>query len=250
MTAAAPPAREAAIWHDVECGPYQADLAVWRRLAGDTPARVLELGCGTGRAALDLAAAGHVVTGVDREQELLDALAERAAARGAHVACARADILELDLDEEFDLVIAPMQLLQVVGDELERGLALAAMVRHLSDGGRAAAAIVEASASVGVEEAAPAVLPDVREIDGWVYSSLPLAVESGPLQIAARRLRHRVAPDGELDEHVHVDRLSQLDADALEREAEAEGLRAVERIAIDTDEAYVGATVCVWEAGR
>jgi len=32
-TTAAPPAREASIWHDVECGGYSADLALWAELA-------------------------------------------------------------------------------------------------------------------------------------------------------------------------------------------------------------------------
>ena len=54
---------EAVIWHDVECGAYAADLPLWRELAAGRSGPVLEIGCGTGRVALDLARDGHAVTG-------------------------------------------------------------------------------------------------------------------------------------------------------------------------------------------
>ena len=60
-------------WHDLECGGYRADLRLWRTLAdeqvphhADAPVRVLDLGSGTGRVALDLASRGHRVLGVER----------------------------------------------------------------------------------------------------------------------------------------------------------------------------------------
>ena len=41
------------VWHDVECGRYSADLALWRELAAREPGPVLDVGAGTGRVALD-----------------------------------------------------------------------------------------------------------------------------------------------------------------------------------------------------
>jgi len=35
-----------AIWHDIECGAYTADLPLWEELAGG--GRVLDVGAGTG----------------------------------------------------------------------------------------------------------------------------------------------------------------------------------------------------------
>jgi predicted RNA methylase len=66
------------IWHDVECGAYSADLALWEEMAGEAGGPVLELGCGTGRVALHLARRGYPVVGVDLDPELVAALSERA----------------------------------------------------------------------------------------------------------------------------------------------------------------------------
>ena len=52
------------VWHELECGSYRADLPLWRELAdqmasSEGSARVLDVGAGTGRVALELARAGH-----------------------------------------------------------------------------------------------------------------------------------------------------------------------------------------------
>jgi SAM-dependent methyltransferase len=247
MSTAAPPRREPSIWHDVECGSYAADLPIWTGLAAEAGGAVLELGSGTGRVALTLARAGHDVVAVDREPELVEVLAERAADEGLPLAVTCADVLELDLGRTFALVLAPMQLLQVLGGPGARRQALAAMRRHLAPAGIAAAAVVE-----GAEVPAPgaadseAALPDVREVDGWVYSSLPVGVQAGGGAIEATRLRQRVSPAGEIEECTHVDRLEQLDAALLGAEAEQAGLRFAGRRQIATDEAYVGSTLVLW----
>ena len=35
-----------AVWHDMECGCYDADFALWEELAGPAPRDVLDLGRG------------------------------------------------------------------------------------------------------------------------------------------------------------------------------------------------------------
>ena len=71
---------EAAIWHDLECGSYEADLDCWRTLAADYGGPILDVGAGTGRIALMLAELGHQVTALDLDQSLLAALSQRAPA--------------------------------------------------------------------------------------------------------------------------------------------------------------------------
>ena len=64
---------EAVVWHDVECAGYAADLPTWRALAEEAGGPgVLDLGCGTGRVAIDLAARGHDVTALDADPELVE----------------------------------------------------------------------------------------------------------------------------------------------------------------------------------
>jgi SAM-dependent methyltransferase len=232
-----------AIWNDVECGGYAADLEAWEQLAATCSGPVLELGCGGGRVSLHLARAGHEIWAVDVQQGLVETVGARAAADALPVRADCADIRRLDLDREFELVIAPMQLIQMVGDEVERAPVLHRAAAHLAPGGRFAAAILE-----GLPDdldGAPVPLPDVREIDGVVYSSLPVDVIAEDERLELRRVRQIVPPDGDLSESEHTDSLWLLEADTLEHEAAAAGLRPVERLAVPAADGYVGAVIVV-----
>jgi SAM-dependent methyltransferase len=68
--------------------------------------RVLDLACGIGRHSLELSRRGFSVVGVDISPELL-ALAEREAeAQSLDIAFLEADLRQLELTEEFDLVLS------------------------------------------------------------------------------------------------------------------------------------------------
>ncbi|HTT95221.1 MAG TPA: class I SAM-dependent methyltransferase [Solirubrobacterales bacterium] len=231
---------EAAIWHDVECGAYAADLRVWERLADRCGDPVLELGAGTGRLAIHLARRGHRVIGLDRDAELIAAQRERAA--GLPVTPLLADARGFELPEPVALALAPMQLLQMLADRAERLACLASIAAGLRPGGRLAAAIVEGMPEP--EEGEP-LLPDVREVDGWVYSSLPLEAVVGPEHIHVRRLRQRVSPTGELTDAPDEVTICTLTAEELEAEAAAVGLVPVERLFIEATADHVGSTVVV-----
>ena len=60
------------IWHDVECGAYAADLALWASSPPRPPGRCSSSAAGTGRVALALGRAGHEVVAVDSSPALLD----------------------------------------------------------------------------------------------------------------------------------------------------------------------------------
>jgi SAM-dependent methyltransferase len=231
---------EAAIWHDVECGAYAADLRVWERLADRCGDPVLELGAGTGRLAIHLARRGHRVIGLDYDEELIAAQRERSI--GLPVTPLLADARGFELPEPVALALAPMQLLQMLADQAERLACLDSMASQLLPGGRVAAAIVEGMPEP--EEGEP-LLPDVREVDGWVYSSLPLEAVVGPEHIHVRRLRQKVSPAGELTEAPDEVTICTLTADQLEAEAAEVGLVPIERLAIDPTADHVGSTVVV-----
>jgi hypothetical protein len=116
---------------------------------------------------------------------------------------------------------------------------------HLRAGGRFAAAIVDGMPE-DLEAGSPP-LPDVREIDGWMYSSLPVdfATDNGRLDL--RRVRQAVSPDGDLSESEHIDSLWLLGADELEVEAGLAGMRRVDRILVSPADGYVGSTIVVTE---
>lgn len=68
-------------------------------------AAVLDLCCGPGRVAVELAARGARVTGVDLAQPLLDAAAARAGDRGVELELVCADAREFRRDGAFDLAV-------------------------------------------------------------------------------------------------------------------------------------------------
>jgi SAM-dependent methyltransferase len=231
---------EAAIWHDVECGAYAADLPVWEELADRCGDPIVELGAGTGRLALHLARRGHRVIGLDHDEELIAAQRERAA--GLSVVPLLADARGFELPEPVALALVPMQLLQMLADRGERLACLDSIAAQLLPGGRVAAAIVEGMPEP--EEGDP-LLPDVREVDGWVYSSLPLEAAVGPERIVVHRLRQKVSPAGELTDKPDEVTICTLTATALEAEAAAVGLVPVERLYINPTADHVGSTVVV-----
>jgi SAM-dependent methyltransferase len=231
---------EAAIWHDVECGAYAADLRVWEELADRCGDPILELGAGTGRLAIHLARRGHRVIGLDIDPELIAVQRERAA--GLPVTPLLADARGFELPEPVALALAPMQLLQMLADRAERLACLDSIAAQLLPGGRLAAAMVEGMPEP--EEGEP-LLPDVREVDGWVYSSLPLEADVGAEHIVVHRLRQKVAPSGELTEEPDQVTICTLTADDLEAEAAEVGLVPIERLYIAPTDDHVGSTVVV-----
>ena len=235
-------------WHDVECASYEADLPLWRELAAERDGPVLDLGCGTGRVALDLAAAGHEVTGLDCDSELVAELTRRARDLGLHdaVDTLAADARSFSLPRRYALIIAPMQVVQLLGGAEGRRAALASAREHLATGGALALALADPFEAVPAGEALPP-LPDVRESGGWVLSSRPLAVRPQSGGVAIDRLRQLVSPTGELSEELYTVCLDSVRPGELEREAREAGLRPAGRRAVAPTPDHVGSTVVLLE---
>ena len=112
-----------------------ADLAGEARLIDamvPRGARILDAGCGAGRVGGFLAAAGHEVTGVDLDPELI------AAARQDYPGpeWLVGDLAELDLPARFDVIVCAGNVMTFVAPDT-RGEILRRMRVHLADGGRA-----------------------------------------------------------------------------------------------------------------
>lgn len=237
----------AVVWHDLECGVYDADLPLWRSLAGEVGGPVLDVGAGTGRVALDLARRGHEVVAFDADAVLLAALADRG--RDLSVTTVAGDARELELGRTFPLVIVPMQTIQLFGGPAPRLRFLDRAGRHLDAGGRIAIAIADTRASVGGETAdGPAgwdrlPLPDMTEIDGIVYASRPVMLRDHGHCIGIERVREVIDEAGGREEEQDVVHLDDLPAERLEQEARAVGLAVLPRLDIPQTDEYVGSTV-------
>lgn len=105
------------------------DVNAYIEYASEFGPRVLELGCGTGRILIPLACAGFTVTGIDTSGDMIAICKERLGYEPEEV-LARAtvlqqDVRDLNLQERFDLIIAPCNFLNyfTVPGDLERVLA-------------------------------------------------------------------------------------------------------------------------------
>lgn len=116
--------------------PPAADTRFYLALAGATPRRVLDMGCGTGQLALAMAAAGHEASGADPAPAML-AVARRKPGAGA-VDWIEATATGLSLARRFDLIVMTGHAFQVFLDEEAILATLRNLRRHLAPGGRLA----------------------------------------------------------------------------------------------------------------
>jgi ubiquinone/menaquinone biosynthesis C-methylase UbiE len=116
------------------------DVPFWRQVAKKARGPVLELGCGTGRIALPLAAAGVPLVGIDRSERMLERAARRLASlrrrqparRRRALRLVRGDIRSLPFaDGTFAMVLAPYGILQSLLRDSDLSSTLASAARVL-----------------------------------------------------------------------------------------------------------------------
>lgn len=234
-----------ALWHDLECADYREDLPLWRSLAARTGGPVLDVGAGTGRVTLDLAAAGLEMVALDVEPALLAALAHRAA--GLPVATIAADARSFETDGRFALVLVPMQTLQLLGGPDGRAAFLRRALAHMEPGGSLAAAVADPMDCFDDVHTLPPPAA-ARWIGDVCYTSRLLEVVEDGGRAAMHRRREIHGPGehrhGE-DAVIHLDRLSASDVAA---EAAALGFVVEPSLEVPETEQYLGCTVVMLRA--
>jgi SAM-dependent methyltransferase len=108
------------------------DQALWLDLASKYGDSVLELGCGTGRTAIPLAAAGFQVTGLDFSDVMLD----YAKQKSDQVNWVKGDFCNFDLDTTFSLITIPYFTFNLILELEAVEACLACVRRHLEPGGK------------------------------------------------------------------------------------------------------------------
>jgi SAM-dependent methyltransferase len=126
-----------------------ADVAFYAREAAAAGGPVLEVGCGTGRVSLAIAAAGVRITGLDRDPALLSAAARKRAAteispddvgrgegRRGRLTLVCADMRAYAFRRPFAAVVMPFRVFQSMLTVPDQLAALAAAHASLAPGGR------------------------------------------------------------------------------------------------------------------
>jgi SAM-dependent methyltransferase len=112
------------------------DVAFYVEEAVRSGGPVLELGVGTGRIAVPVAAAGIEVVGVDLSAGMLEVARERAELAGVTLDLRHGDMREPPVDGRFPLVAIPFRSLLHMETDADRRAALRAVAARLAPGGR------------------------------------------------------------------------------------------------------------------
>ncbi|HZC76522.1 MAG TPA: class I SAM-dependent methyltransferase, partial [Ktedonobacterales bacterium] len=131
-------------WYDIEHNAHTDDLECYLSLISgmhEGPARLLEIGSGTGRIQAALALAGHHVTGVEpstamrARADLRCASLPQRVARRIRTLAGSATRLPLADDETFDVVLFGLNTFAHLLARDERQVALTLARKHLAPGG-------------------------------------------------------------------------------------------------------------------
>ena len=127
---------KAANYYDL-CPDLPADVPFYRSLIPFPEARVLELGCGTGRVLVPLAGACGHIHGLDLSEAMIDICRSKLEAADIPATRARAevkDITNFTLDQTFDLIIAPYRVLQNLEADAAVNRLFRCVRQHLTPG--------------------------------------------------------------------------------------------------------------------
>jgi SAM-dependent methyltransferase len=151
-------------------------------------ARVLELGCGTGRVTIPVAQKCAFLHGIDLSEAMLRICREKLRAAGLgedRVVVEASDITGFELDEKFDFIIAPFRVMQNLETDAQLSGMFQCIRRHLEEDGRCILNVFHPNRS---SEALRTEWVSDRENLAW-------QVEDGEERVACYDVRRRVIHD-------------------------------------------------------
>jgi SAM-dependent methyltransferase len=169
--------------HDIE-----TEAAFLEELAAG--GRVLELGVGTGRIALPLAARGVDVHGIDASQAIVDAM--RAKPGGSRIPVTIGDMADVPVDGQFGLVFVTFNTFFMLTSQESQVRCFQNVAAHLAPGGRFMLRAfvpdlsrIEAGQNISVREVG---LDRVR-IDATVYDAVTQSFDTTQVRLTEQGIR-------------------------------------------------------------
>lgn len=154
-----------------------ADLELYRALAEEHPGPILELGSGTGRVALELAEAGHDVTGVELVEPMVEMARQKAEQRELGVTLGLGDLRSFALGRTFGLVLVTYNTFNHLLDLDSIRRALAAIAHHMDASSRLVIDTFQPSLEfLGADHSTPE--PILRYLDPYVQEEVVLSEEN------------------------------------------------------------------------
>jgi hypothetical protein len=163
------------------------------------------------------------------------------------IAVADASSFEL-AGRRFGLIIAPMQLVQLLDGPAGRAGFLRSARAHLAPAGLLACAISEQLDAFDDSDGVLLPLPDVTFRAGVRYSSQPVAIRDEGDRVAIERIRETLAADGRRTATGDLIYLDRLDARTFEAEGRAAGLHPITPREIRQTDDHVGSSVVMLRA--
>ncbi len=109
------------------------DIGFYKKLC-EGRENILELMCGTGRVSIPLIKEGYPLTCVDYSEDMLNVFRSKIGeSEKVKIICQ--DVCELDLEEQYDLIIIPSNSLSEIIDKEKRRQAIKNIYRHLKPNG-------------------------------------------------------------------------------------------------------------------
>jgi SAM-dependent methyltransferase len=224
--------------YDLDLVDDPGDLDLYTALAATTDQPILELGVGTGRLAIPLAAGGHAVTGVDRDRAMLDRARAAAHARGD--AERRVDLVEGDMATirlpaagSFGLGFIALNTLMLLDTRQGQRAAVATLAAHLAPGGRAVVDVWQPDADDLARFDGRIVLEYARRdaaTGGWVTKAASAVHDAAHQTVVLTSIYEESRAGAVARRWIRQDRLRLVSADELAGMAEDADLE-VEQVA-------------------